>query len=485
MADIYSRTQNKTESIKDFVVRIINSILGETEDDGFFLDRLLMEMGLDSNNLFDIVEKLSHKFRIPITPPFLFKYDTAQRIISYFQEHDDSGQEYANPIIQEAGVPGKNELEDDDGGDDSNDAPGQPKDIAIIGISCRLPGGINNKEQLWSLLINNKAAIRKMPLHRLIWPSNINPENEHKGIDMVGSLDEIDGFDPLFFRIHPKEADYIDPQQRIMLELSWKCREDAGYSAKTLFGSNTGAFIGASSSDYGRLFDSQTEKIESYFSSGTSVAIIPNRISYFYDFHGPSIQIDTACSSSLVAIHEAIESLRQKACEQALVGGVNIICHPATSISFYKAGMLSKDGMCKTFDKDANGYVRGEGAVMLLLKPLDRALCDRDSIYAVIKGSAINHGGQASGLTVPNPKRQAVMLVEAFKKAGIEPETVGYIETHGTGTPLGDPIEISGLIDAFSQLSKEKEKAQDHYCGLGSIKTNIATWKLQQVWPVF
>ncbi|MCX8131318.1 MAG: SDR family NAD(P)-dependent oxidoreductase [Clostridia bacterium] len=469
---------DKTKILKDFVVKSINAVLGKTKEEEFALDRPLMEMGLDSTDLLELNEQISSKYQIHLEPAFFFKYRTAESIIAYLLERvypEEVEEVTENREITIAGLDkqkGRCETKEADNFM-ANPAPSK-KDIAIIGIACRLPGGVRNKEQLWELLAEGRDAIGNLPEQRLNWPDNIDIHSSHKGINRVGLLNEITGFDSAFFRISPKDAELMDPQQRILLELSWECLETAGYPAKALFGSKTGVFIGASGSDYNnRLIERGTQEIEAHYGVGISMSILANRISYFYDFNGPSLQIDTACSSSLVAVHEAVKSLQAGECGQALVSGINIICHPANSIAYYKAGMLSKDGRCKTFDKEANGYVRGEGAVMLLLKPLEQALSDQDSVFAVIKGSAVNHGGQASGLTVPNPDKQADLLIEAYKTTGIEPETVGYIEAHGTGTPLGDPIEINGLKGAFSKLSKAKAGIPEPYCGLGSIKTNI------------
>lgn len=465
------------KSIQHFVENTITFILGSTKGEGFSLLRPLMEMGLDSADLLELNEQISYKYQIPLQPTFFFKYNTAERIIAYLQVHTDHAALEEVTRAHETVVPEPSVQEEHSikGEPEAavHDSAVRQNEVAIVGISCRLPGGIESKQQLWELLINGKDAIGKMPPERWNWPPDIDPDNMHKGIDRGGFLNDILHFDASFFRISPKEAELMDPQQRILLEMSWGCLEDAGYSAKALSGSKTGVFIGASGSDYNRLLDKNIEKIEAHFGIGTSMAALANRISYFYNFNGPSMLIDTACSSSLVAVHEAVKSLQQGECEQALVGGIHIMCYPTNSIAYYKAGMLSKDGKCKTFDKEANGYVRGEGAVMVLLKPLEQAIRDQDTIYAVIKGTVTNHGGQAGGLTVPNPEKQADLITEAIKLANIEPETVGYIELHGTGTSLGDPIEFSGLKEAFSQLSKTEDEHSEPYCGLGSIKTNI------------
>ena len=257
----------------------------------------------------------------------------------------------------------------------------------------------------------------------------------------------------------------MDPQQRLLLELSWQALEDAGYSQDSVMGSATGVFVGASGADYAKVIEESGIPYAAHFATGNSSSILANRLSYLYDFSGPSLQIDTACSSSLVAVHEAVRSLRDGESKMALVCGVHLMCHPSNSIFYYDAGMLSKAGQCRTFDERADGYVRGEGAVVLLLKPIEQALRDGDHVYALIKGTASNHGGRAGGLTVPNPVRQAQLIREAWRVSEVEPASIGLIETHGTGTALGDPIEIRGLSQAFG-----KEKGN---CALGSIKTNI------------
>ncbi|MCP4001444.1 MAG: polyketide synthase, partial [Gammaproteobacteria bacterium] len=246
-----------------------------------------------------------------------------------------------------------------------------------------------------------------------------------------------------------KEAEMMDPQQRILLELSWLCLEDAGIVPGNVMGTNTGVFIGASGSDYSKLLQDSGVEMEAHHGIGNAMAVLANRISYFLDLTGPSMQIDTACSSSLVAVHTAVQSLRRGECLMALVGGVNLICYPAHSMAYYKAGMLAPDGVSKVFDKSANGYVRAEGAVVLALKPLQRAIEDRDFVYAVIKGSALNHGGLSGGLTVPNPQKQSDLLMSAWKNADINPGNLSYLEGDGTGTSLGDPIEVQGIKQAF------------------------------------
>jgi len=247
-----------------------------------------------------------------------------------------------------------------------------------------------------------------------------------------------------------------------------------------LAGSRTAIYVGTAASDYNGLIEQANVAIEGYSATGSVSSIGPNRMSYLLDIHGPSEPIETACSSSLVAIHRAVNAIESGQCESAIVGGVNTIVSPGGHIGFSKAGMLSIDGRCKTFSDKADGYVRGEGVGMLFLKPLSKAEADRDQIYGVIKGSAENHGGRAASLTSPNPKAQADLLDLAYTKAAIVPRTVGYIEAHGTGTALGDPIEIDGLKAGFEKCYAATGNSDVHsaHCGLGSVKTNIGHLEL-------
>ncbi|MEH1773539.1 type I polyketide synthase [Nostoc sp.] len=352
----------------------------------------------------------------------------------------------------------------------------QSEAIAIIGIGCRFPGA-NNYNEFWESLEKGVNSVTDIPQERWnidnFYSSNIELPNKSTS-KWGGFIEDVDKFDAKFFQISEREALRTDPQQRIMLELSWSCLEDAGYSPLKLSGNNVGVFVGVCNFDYKELQD-KGEVIEGYNSTGTYTSIIPNRISYFFNFHGPSIPIDTACSSSLVAIHQAVNSLNQNECEMALVGGVSVLCTPTSYISFSKLGMLSPEGKCKTFDAQADGYVRGEGAGVILLKPLRKAIEDKNYIYGIVKGSAINHGGHARTLTSPNAYSQSQVVRSACIKANITPDTISYIEAHGTGTPLGDPIEINALKRAYTQLYQHYgiEQTAESYCGLGSVKTNI------------
>ena len=477
------------EGIKEFLETMIGRILGKDLAIAYSKRRPLMEMGLDSADILEFGEQIRCRYDINLEPSFFFQYNTVERIQSYLVErvgHSNNSSISNGKVEQNSrtGPPTRRLLKSSSRSEKSSNTR-SPKAVAIIGIACRLPGNISTPEELWELLKSGHDVIRELPQDRWQWPIEIDPTGQHKGIDQGGFLESIDRFDASFFRLLPKEVELMDPQQRILLELSWETMEAAGYCPKQLAKSNTGVFIGASGSDYGRLLDQSSLPVDARFATGSSMAVLANRISYFYDLHGPSLLIDTACSSSLVAVHNAVQSIRSGESSLALVGGVNVICHPSNSIAYYKSGMLARDGKCKTFDQKADGYVRAEGAIMLLLKPMENAVADQDPIHAVIKGTSCSHGGQAGGLTVPNPEEQTQLIQESWRNAKIAPESVSYIETHGTGTSLGDPIEINGLKTAFFSFCEQdqnkmqgvaipKSKIKNFSgCGLGSIKSNL------------
>ncbi|MFB9326110.1 SDR family NAD(P)-dependent oxidoreductase [Paenibacillus aurantiacus] len=487
-----------------FLEATIKLMLGDPA--GYDAKTPLMDMGLDSADLLELSEHINAKYGVALGTTFFFKYGTVDKMANYLSELAPVNEDGAEARQHEAGADqaapemplpggGSGEYETATGtGIDSGQGgaaaqSAQPADIgnaeaplsdagaardaggiALVGAACRLPGGIRDLESLWELLLEGRDAISVMS-GRWQWPSSIDPAGEHKGIDRGGFLERIDEFDPAFFRMPASTAEWTDPQQRMLMELSWECLEHAGYPPSALAGTRTGVYIGASGSDYHLLLGRSAEEVDARFGLGSSMSMLPNRISYYYDLLGPSLLIDTACSSSLVAVHEAVHAIRRGDCDQALVGAVHLMCDSSNTVSYYKAGMLSPTGACRTFDQSADGYARGEGAAMLLLKPLARALADGDSILGVIEGTAVNHGGHASGLTVPNPSQQAALVKDALRDARVAPEMIGYVEAHGTGTPLGDPIEVSGLTEAFADGAAEPFAAP--YCGIGSIKTNI------------
>ena len=444
--------------VEELTERMIRACLGARREAAYAPSRPLMEMGLDSADLLELTEHVRHELGVELGPAFFFEHSTPAKVMAFLRQA--TSPQPAEPAARRPAPPVN-----------AARAGLRADDVAIVGCACRLPGGNDDPQALWDFLRAGGNAIRDIPRQRLAWPRDIDPGGEHAGIDQAGLLDDVSAFDAAFFRIAPTEAASMDPQQRILLELAWRCLDDAGYSGGFAPGNLTGVFVGASGSDYATLLAARPT--EAHFATGTSMAILPNRLSYFFDFRGPSMLVDTACSSSLVAVHQAVQSLQRGECDNALVGGVNLICHPGNSVAYYRAGMLSRRGRCRTFDERADGYVRAEGAVVMLLRPLARALADRDQVYAVIKGTACNHGGESGGLTVPNPKQQARLLAQAWERAQVAPASIGFIETHGTGTPLGDPIEIEGIREALSGGRADDSGAEGAGCGLGALKTNL------------
>ncbi len=348
----------------------------------------------------------------------------------------------------------------------------QQEPIAVIGMGCRFPGGANDAESYWRLLRDGVDAIREVPADRWDINAYYDPDPDAPGkmnTRFGGFLDQVDHFDPHFFGISPREAASMDPQQRLLLEVTWEALEHAGLAAERLEGSATGVFLGICSSDYPQLLLGQgPETFDAYLATGASHAIASGRLSYVLGVHGPSISIDTACSSSLVAVHLACLHLRSRSCRLALAGGVNVMLTPDTTITLSKARMMSPEGRCKTFDASANGFVRGEGCGMIVLKRLRDALADGDNILALILASACNQDGRSSGITAPNGPAQEAVMREALRLARLAPRQIGYVETHGTGTSLGDPIEVNALA---AVLGRGREPGNRLL--LGSVKTNF------------
>ncbi len=340
----------------------------------------------------------------------------------------------------------------------------------MIGIGCRFPGA-HGTPAFWRLLRDGVNAITEVPAER--WNADELYDRRAATPGKMstrwgGFLNGVDRFDAAFFRISPREARRIDPQQRLLLEVAWEALEDAGQAAERLAASATGVFVGISTDDYARMQLGDPALDDAYAGTGSALSIAANRLSYWFDLRGPSLAIDTACSSSLVAVHLACRSLRSGECTLALAGGVNLILTPALTVNFSKAGFMAPDGLCKAFDSSADGYVRGEGAGLVVLKPLAAAVADGEPIYAVIRGSAVNQDGRTNGLTAPNRWAQEAVLRSAYADAGVAPADVSMIEAHGTGTALGDPIEAAALGAVLVEGG-----ARERLCSLGSVKTNI------------
>lgn len=339
--------------------------------------------------------------------------------------------------------------------------------IAIIGISGRYPMA-DNLEEFWENLKEGKDCITEIPKERWDYQKYYDPDKEKFGKSYSkwgGFINDVNKFDPIFFNVPPIEAEFMDPQVRLSLESAWNAMEDAGYTREALSSSRVGVFIGVMYGAY-QLFNAKKDDV--YVPATSSYSAIANRISYFFDFHGPSLAVDTMCSSSLTALHLACESIKRGEIDVAFVGGVNLSIHPDKYLTLSFGKFASSDGRCRSFGEGGDGYVPGEGVGTLILKPLESAKKDHDHVYACIKGTAINSGGRASGFTVPSPIAQSNVMKEVFDKSGIDVQSISYIETHGTGTSLGDPIEINGLMKVFPKDSSKKQ-----YCSIGSVKSNI------------
>ncbi|KLU06571.1 Malonyl CoA-acyl carrier protein transacylase [Rhodopirellula islandica] len=345
--------------------------------------------------------------------------------------------------------------------------------IAIVGVSCRFPGA-PDLDAYWKVISEGIDATAEIPPERWDVDSLYDPTGQKAGrmsVRRAGMVANIDQFDPKFFGISPREAARMDPQQRLLLEVSWEAFEIAGIPVSSLAGTPVGAYVGIGGTDYSKVpstYDGYYQYIDAHVGTGNALSIAANRLSYIMDLRGPSMAIDTACSSSTMAIHLAVQSLRSGECDAALAGGVNAILTPETTIAFSKARMLSPDGQCRPFDADANGYVRGEGCGMLLLKRLRDAERDGDHIWGTILASATNQDGRTSGITAPNGVSQQAVIRTALREAGLPASRVNYIEAHGTGTPLGDPIEVDALTQVFSGTP-----GVDPPCYVTSVKANV------------
>lgn len=445
------------------------------------------ELGLDSARLLDLVGVLQTKVGATLSPTLLFEYTNIAELAGYLaQRYPDAwrdgiaaavagssaaaGQDVASgakiavmPARTAAhGIPGAEPAL-------SND------DIAIIGMAGRYPGA-DNLAEFWRNLETGRDCITEVPASR--WESaRLEDVKSPSGKAMSrwgGFVSDPDRFDAQFFRVSPWEAKLLDPQQRMFLEVCWEAIEDAGYTPRTLVPPrgrnqrrNVGVYVGVMHNDYA-ILTADTIAQGQRVPVSLNYAQIANRVSYFCNFHGPSMAIDTVCSSSLIAVHQAIQSLRAGESEVALAGGVNLSLHPVKYLTYGLMDMHSSDGRCRTFGNNGDGYVSGEGIGAVVLKPLSRAIADNDHVYALIKGSTTNHVGTVSGLTVPSPVAQADMIEACLEKTGIHPRTISYVEAHGTGTSLGDPIEIQGLVKAFGHYTQDKQ-----YCAIGSVKSNI------------
>ncbi|KAB8061482.1 SDR family NAD(P)-dependent oxidoreductase [Janthinobacterium sp. FT14W] len=510
-------TPDAPAASSDAVLAMLRSALSQLAMDFLQLDAndirgdiILLDLGFDSMGLATYANLVNEKFNLEITPILFFDYPSIDEIAKHlatdarghlqqylpaegnasagtatnmptpFAAPAAAAQDEPAPVFSSKGwnpgpseqapaVPAKVSLSAEDR---FSNAP-----IAIVGMSGVMPQS-DDLHAFWENIRDGKNLVTIVPADRWSWEDNFGDPLKEPGktnSKWGGFMTEVDKFDPLFFGISPREAQMMDPQQRIFLQTVWAAIEDAGHKVSDLAGTKTGMFVGVATNDYVNLVGQFNIPINAYTASGNSHSVLANRVSFLLNLRGPSAPLDTACSSSLIALHRAIESIHTGSSDMAIVGGVQVMLSPAAHISFSMAGMLSDDGKCKTFDKRANGYVRGEGTGAIFIKPLAKAEADGDHIYAVVKTTAENHGGKVTTLTAPNASAQAALLVEAYSKAKVAPSSVGYIECHGTGTSLGDPIEIQALSRAFAELYKRNgmAPATQAHCGLSSVKTNI------------
>ncbi|BBY58229.1 polyketide synthase [Mycolicibacterium sarraceniae] len=411
----------------------------------------MVELGLSSRDAVAMASDIEDLTGVTLTATVAFRHPTIEAL--------------ATVIVE-----GEPEVEFDGDSEDWSRAA-DVEDIAIIGVATRFPGDLNTPDEMWAALLEGRDSITDLPDGR--WEEFLAEpriaERVAKAATRGGYLSDIKGFDAEFFALSKMEADNMDPQQRMALELTWEALENARIPASSLRGTDVAVYIGSTNNDYQFLAVADPTTAHPYAITGTTSSIIPNRVSYFYDFRGPSVSVDTACSSSLVAAHHGVQALRSGQAEVALVGGVNAMITPLATIGFDEVGgVLAPDGRIKSFSADANGYSRSEGGGMLVLKRVSDARRDGDEILAIIAGSAINHDGRSNGMLAPNPDAQADVLRKAYKNAGINPRSVDYIEAHGTGTILGDPIEADALGRVIG-----RGRPADQPALLGAVKSNV------------
>ena len=424
-------------------------------------------LGFDSISFTTLSEQLLDAVGQDVRPNLFYQYDTPATLANYLAQ---AGKKPVSAACVSPGTQTRPQSMAPVADDEYANA------IAVTGISLRFPGA-DQITTFWKNLREGQDLVTEIPTDRWDWQAfqGQTKETNKSTTKWGGFIRDIDKFDAGFFGISPREAALMDPQQRILLEAVWATVEDAGYKMSALSNSRTGLFVGMSGSDFFEQLIRSNLPIDPYTLTGVARSILPNRISYLFNLTGPSEPIDTACSSSMVAIHRAVSSILQGDCDLALAAGINLLISPSAHVASSKMGMMSKQGRCRAFDADADGYVRGEGCGVVLLKPYRKALADGDHIYALVRSTSLNHGGKSNSLTAPNANAQGNLIQAALQKAHINPATISYVETHGTGTSLGDPIEVEGLKLAFERVNEQQggRPLPTGYCGLGSVKTNI------------
>lgn len=468
---------NQEEELKEYLFQVFSELL-LLKKDSMQEDTIFEELGIDSIFVMKITERLEKDFGA-LSKTLLFECQTIQSLAEYLlQEYEKKVEELfqkeETKYVKTEEIASMRFVKKEES--ITATAVEEKDEIAIIGMAGSYAQS-EDLRSLWNNLKEGKDCITEIPKDRWDYELYYHPDKDHEGTSYAkwgGFIREVDKFDPLFFNISPSYAEIMDPQERIFLETAYHAIEDAGYTKKSLgyqpggkVNRNVGVFVGVMNEEY-QLYAAEEQLKGHPIVVSNNTSSVANRVSYFFDFHGPSLTIDTMCSSSLVALHLACQAIQNHDCEMAIAGGVNVMIHPNKYLTISQSKFASTNGKCMSFGKDGDGYVPGEGTGAFILKSKKQALLDGDHIYGIVKGTSVNHGGKTSGYTVPNPNAQAEVIRTVLNKSGVNARTVSYIEAHGTGTALGDPIEIRALNKAF-----QTDTEDTGFCAIGSIKSNI------------
>ncbi len=463
--------QGTSRDIEEALLKMVAGLL-KLEVDEIDVEEDMSGYGFDSISLGNFSRLIKEVYKIELSPSVLFEYTTIRSFSTYLFEqgvsvkiaktvNNETIKTDVQPVVEDPTKFPEWQHEE------IKNTHNKKEDLAIIGWHARLPQ-CSEKNELWELLVAGKSSVIEIPEDRFDWRINVSDNKKQLAMKWGSFIDSPEKFDATFFNISPREAELMDPQQRIVLESVWSCIEDAGYRVSEINQQPVGIFVGASSQDYKEMIE--THELEEVYSvTGLNPAIIANRISYLLNFRGPSETVNTACSSTLVALNRAVTAIQGRECNVAVVSGVNLLLSPKTFIALSKTEMLSKQGQCKSFASDADGYVRAEGVGSFMIKSLSNAIADGDTVYAVIKGIGVNHNGRSNSMSAPNPKSQTELISQVIKNSGIDPNTLSYIEGQGTGNVLSDEIEFNAALNALENLGVNKPKT----CAIGSVKSNI------------
>ncbi|MET0401149.1 MAG: SDR family NAD(P)-dependent oxidoreductase, partial [Cystobacter sp.] len=462
--------QAATERIAAHVSGVVAETLGHPRHHVLPRGKGFFDIGFDSLLAMDLRRRLARDFAHPFPVTLAFDHPTIERLtthlVAYWRDQASTARDgVETPASKSEQEPVSAPL-----------VIGAPADatvepIAIVGIGCRLPGGVVDSESFWNLLVQGRDATSEAPAGRWDDESLFDPDPSVPGkfhVRRAGFLSDIESFDPEFFGIAPREATRMDPQQRLLLEVTWEALEHAGQPTHSLVDSATGVFVSGAPNQYMDRFGEDPKEIDAYSLTGNLPCTLSGRVSYVLGLRGPNLFVDTGCSGALVALHLACQSLRSRECDLALAGGVNVLLSADMMVGLGKTGALAPDGRCKTFDASANGFGRGEGCGVLVIKRLSDAQARGDRIIAVVRGSAVNHDGRSSGLTVPSGPAQQLLMERALQQARVPASNIGFVEAHGTGTQLGDPIEVGALSAVYGRASNRTTP-----CFLGAVKSNL------------